>query len=146
MCVCVNMCKFSYIERNIYHTLFVNRLISQIPQCIRQTSHNAIFCNRNVHAWKFLLQNEELWDVGLVLVWFFNSVNCVYMAMLACRFRYFWVRSCPFTIVCWVLGPLLSLGDSVTWSTIDYTLLPPPPGVYDYWVYMFHWWLRPRVV
>ena len=26
-----------------------NRPISQIPQCIRQISHNATFCNRNVH-------------------------------------------------------------------------------------------------
>ena len=28
----------------------VNRPISQIPECIRQISHNATFCNRNVHT------------------------------------------------------------------------------------------------
>ena len=27
-----------------------DRAISQIPQCIRQISHNAPFCNRNVHT------------------------------------------------------------------------------------------------
>ena len=27
-----------------------NRYISQIPQCIRQISHNATLCNRNVHV------------------------------------------------------------------------------------------------
>ena len=41
-----------------------NKPISQIPQCIRQISHNAPSCNRNVHT--FLLQNGTLWYVGLV--------------------------------------------------------------------------------
>ena len=40
--------------------------ISQIPQCIRQISHNATFCNRNVHMCTFLLQNAALWDMGIV--------------------------------------------------------------------------------
>ena len=30
-------------------TVYPNRPISQILQCIRQISHNAVFCNRNVH-------------------------------------------------------------------------------------------------
>ena len=30
-------------------SVLLNRPISQIPQCIRQISHNATFCNRNVH-------------------------------------------------------------------------------------------------
>ena len=34
--------------------------ISQIPQCIRQITHNAPFSNI------FLLQNGALWDMGLV--------------------------------------------------------------------------------
>ena len=59
------------------------RPISQIPQCISVISHNAPFCNRNVHTcghfcykmehcgkWDwcvctFLLQNGGLWDMGL---------------------------------------------------------------------------------
>ena len=32
------------------HSLQLNRPISQIPECIRQISHNATFCNRNVHT------------------------------------------------------------------------------------------------
>ena len=30
--------------------MLTNRPISQIPQCIRQISKNAPFCNRNVHV------------------------------------------------------------------------------------------------
>ena len=37
-----------------------NSSISQIPQCIRQITHNAPFSNI------FLLQNGALWDMGLV--------------------------------------------------------------------------------
>ena len=44
----------------------IDRPISQIPPCIRQISHNAPFCNRNVHTCTFLLQIGALWDVGLV--------------------------------------------------------------------------------
>ena len=40
--------------------------LSQIPQCIKQISLNAPFCNRNVHLCTVLLQNDALWDMGLV--------------------------------------------------------------------------------
>ena len=40
--------------------------ISQLPQCIRHISHNAAFCNRNVHTCTFLLQNAVLWDMRWV--------------------------------------------------------------------------------
>ena len=50
---------------NIY--LFIWLCIhKQISQCIRQLSHNAPFCNRNVNASSLLLQNSALWDMGLV--------------------------------------------------------------------------------
>ena len=58
--------------RSLYSSLLpvqlisVNRPISQIPQCIRYVSHNASFCNRNVHVCTFLLQNGALWDMGPV--------------------------------------------------------------------------------
>ena len=44
-----------------------NRFISQIPQCIRQISHNAPLCNRNVHisVTKWCIVGREdgaLWD------------------------------------------------------------------------------------
>ena len=42
------------------------RPMSRIPQCITQISHNAPFCNRNVHMCTFLLQNGALWGMGLV--------------------------------------------------------------------------------
>ena len=40
---------------------------SQISQCVRQISNNALFCNRNVHTHMctFLLQNGALWDICL---------------------------------------------------------------------------------
>ena len=40
------------------------RPISQIPECIRQISHNAKFRSRDVHA--FLFPNGALWDMVLV--------------------------------------------------------------------------------
>ena len=60
------------------------RPISQIPQCMRQMSHNAPFCNRNVHTCTFLLQNDALWDMGLLhcgiwdwcIMGFVKWVNC----------------------------------------------------------------------
>ena len=36
---------------------------SHIPQYNSSMSHNAPFCNRNVHVCTFLLQNEALWDL-----------------------------------------------------------------------------------
>ena len=47
-----------------YKSLY--RPITHIPQCIKQISQNASFCNRNVHTCTFLLQNSALWDIGLV--------------------------------------------------------------------------------
>ena len=44
----------------------VTRPISRIPQSIRKISHNAPFCNRNVHTCTFLLQQGAFWDMGLV--------------------------------------------------------------------------------
>ena len=41
-----------------------NRPVSQIPECIRQVSHNAPFGNR--HMCTFLLLNIALWDMGLL--------------------------------------------------------------------------------
>ena len=47
------------------------RRISQIPRC-KHISHNAPFCNRNVHTCTFLvflIQNCALWDMGMVCCW-----------------------------------------------------------------------------
>ena len=43
-----------------------NKSISQIPQRLREISHNAPLFNRNVHTCTFLLQSGTLWDIGLV--------------------------------------------------------------------------------
>ena len=43
-----------------------SRPIAQIPQCTRPISHNASFCNRNVHVRTFLLRIGALWDICLV--------------------------------------------------------------------------------
>ena len=42
------------------------RPVQQIPQCTSPMSHNAPFCNRNVHVCTFLLQNGALWDIYLM--------------------------------------------------------------------------------
>ena len=41
---------YSPIFFRLLHRQWNNRPISQIPQCIKQISHNAPFCNRNVHT------------------------------------------------------------------------------------------------
>ena len=40
------------------------RPIEQIPRCTSSISHNAPFCNRNMHT--FLLQNGASWDIWLM--------------------------------------------------------------------------------
>ena len=55
---CVGIFQTSHIHLFTWQPLFSwscfsfgpNRPISQMPQCIRQISHNAPFCNRNVHT------------------------------------------------------------------------------------------------
>ena len=46
-----------------------NRPISQIPECIRQISHNASFCNRNVRTcayFSYKLVHCGIWDWCIV--------------------------------------------------------------------------------
>ena len=57
--------RISRVISTLWEHITIKRPISQIPQCIRQMSHNAPFCNRNVQG-TFLLQNGALWDMGLV--------------------------------------------------------------------------------
>ena len=38
------------------------RPIAQIPQCIRQVSHNAPSCNRNVHTFCYKMVHCGMWD------------------------------------------------------------------------------------
>ena len=44
----------------------IDKLVAQILQCTSPISHNAPFCNRNVHMCTFLLQNGALWDICLM--------------------------------------------------------------------------------
>ena len=44
----------------------LSRPAAQTPQCITPISHNAPFCNRNVHVCTFLLQNGALWDISVM--------------------------------------------------------------------------------
>ena len=46
-----------------------NRPISQIPQCIRNISHNASFPNRNAHMCTFRLQNGAFVGYGTGTLW-----------------------------------------------------------------------------
>ena len=51
-----------------YSTIIHNRPISQIPECICAISHNATFCNRNVHisVTKWCIMGylcDALWDL-----------------------------------------------------------------------------------
>ena len=73
---------------------FEDRSISQIPQCIKQISHHAPFCNRNVHTCTFLLQNGALWDMGLLHcgIWatgLLRSCLPIWM-MLSDQWEYIW--------------------------------------------------------
>ena len=44
-----------------------NFTVSQIPQCVRQISHNAPFCDRNVHtSTHFFYKFGALWDICLI--------------------------------------------------------------------------------
>ena len=55
---------------NLYdRTAYNNRPISQIPQCIRQISHNATFCNRNVHMSAHFCYKNALWGYGTDAFW-----------------------------------------------------------------------------
>ena len=57
-----------------------NSPIPQIPQCIRQISHNATFCNRNVHMWAHLcykMVHCGIWD--WCIVGFMQQVNCQWL-------------------------------------------------------------------
>ena len=59
----------SSIIRYIIHVLRCNRPISQIPQCIRQISHNAPFCNRNVHIcahFCYKMLHYGIWHRGIL--------------------------------------------------------------------------------
>ena len=54
-----------------------NRPISQIPKCIRQISHNAPFCNRNVHRcahFNYKMVHCGIW--GWLIVRFVWQVHC----------------------------------------------------------------------
>ena len=56
-------------ERNLSALLGNNRCISQIPQCIRQISHNAPHSNRNVHAcahFCYKVVHFGIWDRRIV--------------------------------------------------------------------------------
>ena len=57
----ISMCLWYNIGR-----LWVQKTISQIPQCFGQISHIAWFCNINMHRCTCLLQNGALWDMGLM--------------------------------------------------------------------------------
>ena len=43
-----------------------NISLAEIPQCIRQISHNAPFCNRNVHMCEHFCYSGALWDICLM--------------------------------------------------------------------------------
>ena len=62
------------------YLLSINRLIFQIPQCIRQMSHNALFCNKNkcshmhVHIFHgYKIVHFGIWD--WYIMGFVNKVN-----------------------------------------------------------------------
>ena len=54
---------------NTLHYCMIHRWLNglvKIPQCTSPISHNAPFCNRNVHVCTFLFQNGALWDNWLM--------------------------------------------------------------------------------
>ena len=57
---------YSLETRIVQVSWALNKPMSQIPQCIRQISHNATFVTECAHTCTFLLQNAALGNVGLV--------------------------------------------------------------------------------
>ena len=93
---------FSIISRHSYGT--GNRPISQIPQCIRQLSRNATFCNGNVHTcahFGYKTVHCGMWD--WCIVWFVKLV--------------YWRHGPVYPTVPWLL---------MTWGH-------PEPGLHQPW-------------
>ena len=89
----------------ICYVYCANRHVAQIPQCTSFVSHNAPFCNRNVHisVTKWCIVGYlstalwDLWDMGLFLQTGFNILYilcsfCLHIIVLVCCFTYL---TCP---------------------------------------------------
>ena len=60
----VQACKNHYLPSILSVVSSYNRPVAQIPQCTTAISHNAPFCNRNVHVCAhFCYKNGALWDI-----------------------------------------------------------------------------------
>ena len=75
-----NVSRSDYLYAFDIYLLSINRLIFQIPQCIRQMSHNALFCNRekcshmHVHIFHgYKIVHFGIWD--WYIMGFVNKVN-----------------------------------------------------------------------
>ena len=75
--------------------------IWQIPQCIRQISHNAPFCNRNVHI-SVTKQNRALWDMGLmhfgicaICIFLGITIHCLMNWFFLCN-KFAWLSVFPY--------------------------------------------------
>ena len=127
-----------------------NRPVAQIPQCTSPISHNAPFCNRNVHT--FLLENGALWDICLVhygicemgllnisgelrcnhtrfSVWIFIGKMCITMITFYSKWLTYWV--------------FVQVGHSGC-GEANQSLCPTraPPGLLFLWNHMLYIWCK----
>ena len=47
-----------------YLRIVFNRTVSQSPQCIKQISHNAPFCNKNMHVSILMFYEKGWYDIA----------------------------------------------------------------------------------
>ena len=106
----------------------VNRFISQIPECICVTSHNAPFCNRNVHICAHFCY--EMVHCGIFVWCIVGFVRWVYSGA-----AYVWVNlvnlgsssglssaGCQFLNHCWVIVSRI-IPDKLEWKIAIKTCL-----------------------
>ena len=84
---------------NSFKPHFLNRRISQIPQCIRRISHSAPFCNRNVHCG----------------IWYWYIVGFVQVSR-SIIIKYRWMDSDDFTVI---QASLIFAWSISTWQCIQ---------------------------
>ena len=93
-----------------------SRSVTQIPQCTSLISHNAPFCNRNVHVCTLLLQNGVLCDICVMHRRIFEMGLLVVTPFICCIMTYgdisslhcCWdMQACYMLQTCWITVTLL---------------------------------------
>ena len=136
------MCSIALCTENVLRGSFTeggvlpcdaNRPISQIPQCIRQISHNVPFCSRNVHTcahFCYKMMHHGIWDWGIM-----GFVRGAYLCHYWCRNKLLlWQPAVPpvTKLVSWQLS-VFSDGIDAVLALTDFTHMDSS------WSFHWHW-------